>query len=248
MVGEDYSGWKGWLTEQPFGVLTAGEREYFDREMRSVVRINPNIATVLEVGFGNGAFLQYCADRSWAVVGTELAPELVTAGRAAGFMTFASDLNAIQDGEFDLVVAFDVFEHIPQDDSVAFLSALATKLKPSGVILLRFPNSDTWLGNPLQHGDPTHVTEIGYIKLTNFAFRAGLEIKEFRAQCRLGFRTRFLVGLHSLMAGAVIDLIGWFVKTLYFPRTRLVFTSPNVVCVLRPENLSARVQSDPIGK
>jgi SAM-dependent methyltransferase len=228
-----YSEWKGWTAPGVFGRPEPGDTAYYSRELRDVPR---PISDVLEVGFGSGTFLAFCRAQGWKVTGTELSPEQVALARAEGFDARQADLvHELPDASFDLIAAFDVFEHIPERDSVAFLAVLAAKLRPTGAILLRYPNADTWLGNPFQYGDPTHVTAIGHLKMQYFAANAGLRIRAYRAPTRRGFRTSLVHGAHLVTAGVLVKLIAGVQKVLYFPGVPLVLSSSNVVCVLTPE-------------
>jgi hypothetical protein len=234
-----YADWKGWGPED-FGRMSRGDADYFTRETRGLVRPG-SVIRVLEVGFGNGVFLSYCRSRGWDVTGTELLPELVEIARAAGFAAHPADeLPSLPDGEFDLIIALDVFEHIPPEQSVGFLQTVATKLAVDGALLLRFPNADTWIGNPLQYGDVTHVNAIGALKMQYYAEAAGLRLISYRASRRRRFKTSLIHGLHAYTAGIAIKVIAGISKALYFPDLRVVLSSSSVVCVLRPEDESTR--------
>jgi SAM-dependent methyltransferase len=231
--GSDYVEWKGWVDQTPFGQLSTGESAYFDSELRDV-RVSPGgICDVLEIGYGNGAFLSYCQDRGWRITGTELEPGLVQAGVDAGFAVFASDrMDQIADRSFDLIAVFDVLEHVPQDAVPEFLGALSRKLREGGKILFRFPNADSWLGNALQNGDPTHVNAIGYLKMTFFALQSGLEVVTFRGARRHGFATSFVNGIYALVAGPIIAASSAIKRALYFPGLPVVLSTSNVVCIV----------------
>jgi 2-polyprenyl-3-methyl-5-hydroxy-6-metoxy-1,4-benzoquinol methylase len=231
--GAAYSRWKGWVNETPFGHLSAGEADYFRRELRDVAN-DGSVLDVLEIGFGNGSFLSYCRSRGWNVTGTELGDDLVAAAREAGFTVHPADeLDLIPDGSVDLIAVFDVLEHIPQDDIIGFLAALAAKLRPTGSMLLRFPNADSWLGNPLQFGDPTHLTAIGYLKMSYFALGAGLRLDIFRAATRPSFASSFVHGVYSLTAGTFIDVTAKLKRLIYFPGLPVVLSTSNVICIAR---------------
>jgi 2-polyprenyl-3-methyl-5-hydroxy-6-metoxy-1,4-benzoquinol methylase len=231
-----YSEWKGWTQPGVFGRPERGDTAYYSRELRDIPH---PINDVLEVGFGSGTFLAYCRSQGWSVTGTELSPEQVALAQGAGFAArLADQVDQLPDGSFDLIAAFDVFEHIPERDSITFLTVLASKLRPSGAILLRYPNADTWLSNPFQYGDPTHVTAIGYHKMQYFAANAGLDIRAYRAPTRRGFRTSLIHGAHLMTAGVLVKLIAGLQKVLYFPGVPLVMSSSNVLCVLAPRRRS----------
>ena len=229
----DYVEWKGWVDQTPFGHLPTGEAAYFDSELRDVRVATGGIGDVLEIGYGNGAFLSYCRDRGWNITGTELEPGLVQAGIEAGFTVLASDrMDEIADQSFDLIAVFDVLEHIPQGAVPEFLAELSRKLREGGKILFRFPNADSWLGNALQNGDSTHVNAIGYLKMTFFALQSGLEIVKFRGARRHGFATSFVNGIYVLVAGPIIAVSSTIKRALYFPGLPVVLSTSNVVCIV----------------
>lgn len=226
-----YVAWKGWGAG--FGALSRGDTQYFATELREVIR-GGNVRRVLEVGYGNGVFLAYAKSQGWSVTGIELQPELVAMAIEAGFDARpAEEVESLPDAEYDLIVAFDVFEHIPPDMSIDYLRNLARKLNSAARIVLRFPNADSWIGNPFQNGDLTHVNAIGALKMGQYAVECGLEVESFRAETRRGFETSFLHGGYKYTAGVLAKLIGGVVKLIYFPTLPVVMSTPNVVCVLR---------------
>jgi SAM-dependent methyltransferase len=229
---QGYIAWKGWT--DGFAAMSRGDADYFDRELHEAGRLT-KIRDVLEIGFGNGKFLAYCRSRGWSVTGTEMLPELVQRAKGAGFDAVTADeQDSLPDASFDLVVAFDLLEHIPPEHTIPFLSSLASKVRPGGAIVLRFPNADSWLGNFAQHGDVTHVNAIGVVKMQYYAQGSGLRIVRFRATRRRGFKTSMIHGVHRLTAAPLGAVIGWFARAIYLPGLPVVFSTPNVVCVLTP--------------
>lgn len=224
---EEYSRWKDWRGEA-FGTLPADVRDYLDKE---IARLGPQaIARVLEIGFGNGQFLRYARDRGWEVSGTEAIAELVERARAAGFDAHPAEaLHTLPAAAFDLVAAFDVLEHIPQDDLPAFLRAMGRCLAPGGVMLCRFPNGDSPFGRPFQNGDVTHRTIIGEAKLNFLARAAGLKVLSLRGEARATVDRSPRMVLSRL----VVRLLEWTVepciKRVMFPGWRFALFSPNSV-------------------
>ena len=230
----DYVEWKGWVDKSPFGLLSAGEAAYFTSELKDVRAGQDGIRDVLEIGYGNGSFLAYCRSKGWKVTGTELDPGLVQAGIDSGYEVFAADrMDQLAGRTFDLIAVFDVLEHIPQESVPAFLIELSSSLREGGKMIFRFPNADSWLGNPLQNGDPTHVTAIGYLKMTFFALQSGLEVVAFRGARRHGFATSVANGIYALVAGPVISVSAAIKRALYFPGLPVVLSTSNVVCIVR---------------
>jgi 2-polyprenyl-3-methyl-5-hydroxy-6-metoxy-1,4-benzoquinol methylase len=233
-TSSDYVEWKGWVDQTPFGLLERGETRYFDDELRGVIPGDGRALRVLEIGYGNGSFLTYCREKGWDVIGTELEDGLLESATRAGFTALpAHELDRVPDDSFDLIAVFDVLEHIPQEHIPGMLSTLAAKLRADGRMIFRFPNADSWLGNPLQNGDPTHVTAIGYLKMTYFALQTSLDVVAFRAARRHGFQTSTANGLYKLFAGPVIDVMATVKRLLYFPALPVVLSTSNVVCVVR---------------
>lgn len=229
----DYVRWKDWDEGRSFGFLDRGDEKYFVRELRESLHRGP-LQDVLEIGFGNGAFLSFARRRGWNVVGLELLPELVEKARAAGFDARPADgLDDLPEASFDLVVAFDVFEHIPPEQSLPFLRSLRAAVRPGGLIVLRFPNADTWLGNPFQNGDPTHVNAIGLLKLQYYAANAELDLAAFRPVSRRGFSTSIVHGVHLLTGAVLARVVAALARAVFLPGLPIVLSTGNVLAVLR---------------
>lgn len=100
---------------------------------------------VLEIGSGSGSLLHALAARGHRVQGLEVNP-----ARVADVRRWYPDLPVqlvhgtalpFPDATFDVVVSFDVFEHIP--DSDAHLREVRRVLRPGGTYLLQTPNKWT---------------------------------------------------------------------------------------------------------
>jgi 2-polyprenyl-6-hydroxyphenyl methylase / 3-demethylubiquinone-9 3-methyltransferase len=99
---------------------------------------------VLDVGCGAGLLCEPLARMGAAVTGVDAAPENVAAARdhAMGsdlaIAYHAGELAAQGLGQFDLVTAMEVIEHVT--DPAAFVGQLAAHLKPDGLLILSTPN------------------------------------------------------------------------------------------------------------
>jgi SAM-dependent methyltransferase len=150
-----YKAWKGW---GPTQFLNCSEYEfhYFRKEFSTYAFRDRN---VLEIGFGNGEFLAFAKSRGALLWGTEVIPELCELARLQGVTVLDLDLSDAAPevvGRFDLIVAFDVFEHIAFDDLLVLLKRCALLLAPGGQLIARFPNGQSPFGRFYQHGDHTH--------------------------------------------------------------------------------------------
>jgi 2-polyprenyl-3-methyl-5-hydroxy-6-metoxy-1,4-benzoquinol methylase len=152
---EHYSKWKRW-DSRDFLVCTPHEASYFAGELRNVPVEG---ARVLEIGFGNGSFLRFARDRGALISGTELVEEALASARRCGIRVYRPDLSDValeSAGQFDLVAAFDVLEHMTLDEIVELFESLWVLLKKGGRVIARFPNGQSPLGRIPQYGDHTH--------------------------------------------------------------------------------------------
>jgi SAM-dependent methyltransferase len=100
---------------------------------------------VLEIGSGRGTLLHELRARGLDVVGIETSAERVAEALARypglPIQQTAGTRLPYPDEVFDVVLSFDVFEHIP--DSDAHLNEVRRVLKPRGWYLLQTPNKWT---------------------------------------------------------------------------------------------------------
>ena len=171
-----YTEWKQW-GEARFGHCSKGDARYFAWH---VARCHPAaIKSALEIGFGNGNFLGWARARGIDVVGIETQAALRERANNADLESHASLAELDGKRQFDLIVAFDVFEHIEQSNLFALCQDLATRMKPNGALLCRVPNGESPLGRMLQHGDLTHLSTLGLSKFRQIAATTGMEVACF---------------------------------------------------------------------
>jgi SAM-dependent methyltransferase len=94
---------------------------------------------VLDAGCGGGATLRYLRERYAHARGLELSNEAVAYARERGRDVTQGSIEAMpfEDESFDLALALDVIEHVPDDG--AALGELRRVLKPGGTLLLTVP-------------------------------------------------------------------------------------------------------------
>jgi SAM-dependent methyltransferase len=194
----------------------------------------PEKSSVLEVGFGNGAFLSFSQERRWDIYGVEINEALVNVALDRGFsVALAGDLGGFKDDSFDLIVAFDVLEHIHQDALSEFFKDIKRVLRPGGFFLARFPNGDSPFGLINQNGDVTHITAIGSGKAHYYAAKYDLKIVFIggEAQPLTGLKFTSLVRLSLTLP--LRKLINWCVCMVFFSRSNVAFTSTNLTVIFK---------------
>lgn len=231
--GNDYLKWKSWGAGS-FGALRKSEKAYFSAEVRKTGSVFEEGASVLEIGFGNGSFLRYAQQRQWDIRGTELNAELVDIARASGFnTTHAQDLSPFADASFDLVVAFDVLEHVPQESLRGFILEVKRILRRGGYFIARFPNGDSPLGLSNQNGDVTHITTIGSGKARYFAAQAGMDVIFIGGEAKPILGMSALSFIHALITVPVRKAIDLIANAIFFPGANIPFCSSNMVMIYR---------------
>jgi len=150
----------------------------------SVFRYRESISFVpkgsaLDIGCGNGKFMQAMNSLGWQFEGVEFNPVAVDACREAGLKVFHGDLQAgaYGDNSFDLITARHVIEHIPDPEN--FVCEIARILKKGGRMVIQTPNSKAlgrrWFGTNWYANDvPRHLVLFNTGNLNMLAERHGL--------------------------------------------------------------------------
>lgn len=106
--------------------------------------VNENVE-ILEIGSGVGSLLSYYVGKGYNIQGVEISRKLIDRSKTVfGELPLHhvdSEILPFDDGSFDIVLSFDVFEHIPDSDS--HLSEVRRVLRNNGYYLLQTPNKLT---------------------------------------------------------------------------------------------------------
>lgn len=179
-----YADWKQWQ-----GDFAPSERDarYFAAELAG---IELSGLRVLEIGFGNGSFMAWAHAQGAQVTGTEIDAAMIAHATAKGFDAQPAPLDALVAAgrTFDLVAAFDVFEHWHKDELIANLRHVHALLVPGGRLLARFPNGQSPFGRVHQYGDLTHVTVLSASSMRQLAAMTGFEVQRIGNACSVPVR------------------------------------------------------------
>jgi len=233
MTYENYERAQGW-SEQTFGSCTLDQAAQLQAELAALPLDLGKPLRILDIGFGNGAFLGWGRARGWQCEGIEVNPRLVERASKHGF-SVAGSLQGLRTSAewqpYDLITAFDVLEHIERDALVPFLSSLQDACKRATLLLFRFPNGDNPFSLPVQNGDVTHRTSIGQSMLRQVAELSELDVVTLGSprQAIRGAKRRVVVN-----AGTPVRwLLGEIIRHLFMGSMDVVFTG-NLVAVLKP--------------
>ncbi len=115
----------------------AGEIE---RRARLITRLAPRSSEgiLLDVGFGDGRFLDAAGRLGWKTMGTEIALSAASRG-ASHHRRIVGELEALRECPiFDVITFFDVLEHLREPADV--VRQAGARLREDGLIVVTMPN------------------------------------------------------------------------------------------------------------
>ena len=125
---------------------------------------------LLDVGAGDGRFLEAAKAAGYMVAGTEVSTAGVAYARQRGFEVHLGQITELDlpEKSFDVATLWHVLEHVPDPGEV--LRKVYSLLRPGGTILVAVPNEDNYFVrhrfgkgrnspfDPLQFGGEIHLT------------------------------------------------------------------------------------------
>jgi len=146
MMANGYKNWRYGTNERPaskLGVLAAlmspKNRSIVDGAMRHL-EFPKKGQRLLDVGCGNGAFLQLAKSAGWDVVGLDFDPKAVEVARSSGIEVWEGGVESLDEvhSQFDVITLSHVIEHVHNPSQL--LSDCHDLLKPGGYIWIETPN------------------------------------------------------------------------------------------------------------
>lgn len=176
------SGFKG-LQTQP---TEASLRRYWAwcrHKYLPIIGAVPRGAAVLDLGCGSGAMMEFLKNEGFTDVrGVDISQEQVDIARSRGLNADVQDAVAFLKAHvntFDLLVAFDFFEHFTKTELLELAPLIHRALKPGGYLLLQTPNGQGLFPGQVIHGDLTHMTIFTPESMTNLLRLSQFEQIEF---------------------------------------------------------------------
>lgn len=231
----NYAQWKQWA-----GTFAPRDKEsrYFAAELDGIPLRDRH---VLEIGFGNGAFMAWARGQGADVAGIEINEAMLEAAHRHGFEASSASLDELAESgpRYDVIVAFDVLEHWNTEELVRNFGLVRRLLHDGGIFLARFPNGQSPYGRVFQHGDFSHQSTLSSYKIEYLATTSRLEVVRVANARRVGAHTDPLSTLrHRWLAWRRRRIERKFARLYGLPRLPL---DPNLVAVLRkPRDLSTQ--------
>ncbi len=135
---------------------------------------------LLEIGCGPGIMLHAFREMGWEVTGLERSDEAAEVGRRLlGLDIRSCSVGDLPEGpKYDLIILFQVLEHMPQP--IAIVRECARRLKPGGRIVLSVPDFESWQarfgGTGWMHLDvPRHLYHFSSRSISGLLRRCGFD-------------------------------------------------------------------------
>jgi SAM-dependent methyltransferase len=209
----------------------APARDMFARELRRAM--GTRTGKVLEIGFGEGRFLDVAKEAGNEVWGLEIVETYVERAKARGHTALVGTLESaagVLPHDFDAVFLFDVFEHMDIEEIDAMLSRLVGMTSSNGIVVGRFPNGASPFFGRNQYGDLTHKSILSALKMRQLAVLSGWRLAGAYDEIRSHVGARFW-GLPSRARLALAKLIGFVVSNAFLGRSHPM--APNLVVHLK---------------
>ena len=204
---------------------------YFDQELKKIDNLEKK--KIIEIGYGNGFFLDWAKKNKLDIVGYEISKEFHKKAEINHKVILGDGNNISKEvaEKFDLIVLFDVVEHISKERLLNFFQNLNDLLNKNGEILLRFPNGSSAAGLEYFNSDLTHYSFLNKRSLKMLAEINNFELVYFGNMQRV---TKFR-SLRGKLFGRLVYLFRDFVELIY---GHLYFgqkipLDPNVVGILK---------------
>lgn len=218
---------KRWYAQESYLKYT----EFFETELNRVGTVNGD--EILEIGFGDGLFLDWAKASGFNVTGIEINADFVKLAEKRGHHVYLGDVGTIFEGKnclFDLICFFDVLEHLNLEKIAAMLETTAQLLKNNGRAIAKFPNGASPFGRVHQHGDATHKSTLSGPIIEDIASLVGLKVLSVYNSARSMKLGRHQFPISKKLAYLMRNIIQAAIGYLYFGKN--IPMDPNITVIL----------------
>jgi 2-polyprenyl-3-methyl-5-hydroxy-6-metoxy-1,4-benzoquinol methylase len=123
----------------------------------------PRESRCLDLGCGHGNILHALRTLGFQrLEGVDLSAEQVEIARKefpqVEQMSLTEKLQSAPLAAYDLIILFDVIEHLTKSEILDLFEMLVSHLAPNGIVIVHCPNGDSPFVGPVRYGDFTHET------------------------------------------------------------------------------------------
>lgn len=168
----------------PSAATLAGRAPYLRRVVRRHFPADRS-AAVLDLGCGYGALLHFAGEAGYRnLTGVDGSPEQVEAAHRLGVPGVRQGdllpaLAAAPDESQDVVVAFDLLEHLTREELLRVVDDVRRVLRPGGRWLIHTPNGESPFVGRIRYGDLTHEQAFTRNSLSQLLLSSGFAKLEF---------------------------------------------------------------------
>jgi cyclopropane fatty-acyl-phospholipid synthase-like methyltransferase len=188
-------------------------------------------ASVLEIGFGAGGFLDWCKHRKISTTGVEILDPALENAAAHGHKVFPGPFSSTTldpSQKFDTIALFDVLEHMTIQEIKQLFSDTLPHLKDDGNYILRFPNGTSPFVGWIHTGDITHRTLLSPHTVDKLAKPYGIVVADIFNDRTLP--SGFVAAVRRRLAYAIRDHLEIVIGYAYYGRRMPM--DPNVFLIL----------------
>jgi SAM-dependent methyltransferase len=201
---------------------------------------------LLEIGCGEGDFLEAARDHGFDVVGVEPAESAALAAEAAlGRGRVHRDLAEVDPrAAFDVAVLADVLEHVR--DPIALLADVRRRLAPDGVLFVALPTLDSWsrrlLGARWMEFKEEHLFYFDRNTVESALFRAGFGAVSVRSGKKVLSLEYVARHFRRFPVPALTPIVGLLDRALPhgFTRRPVAVNPGGMIVLARPRTLPTR--------
>jgi SAM-dependent methyltransferase len=124
--------------------------------LRTILKVKPDVRSVLEIGPGRGPFMRACASKYLDYTCVDISWTLLQGLTGVRRINALVPLLPVSSDSIDLAFASNVLEHMLDfRAALAFVGEMARVVQPGGLVCHRVPNVMAW-GMHFWNGDYTH--------------------------------------------------------------------------------------------
>lgn len=148
-----------------YSEMTGRLKESYGLVLKEAIKYAPSTNSFMEVGCGNGFMLEVARDLGFRnVYGVEPSIDAIKHSHKSVKKNIINSIlkeDTFRKGKFDLICAFQVFDHIPNPND--FLSICRGMLKPNGVLVLMNHDVNSFSAKLLGERSPIFDIEHTYL-------------------------------------------------------------------------------------